>query len=65
MSSNPASGIQAGKETGWGVNYGIGAEYMFSTNVSAVLQYDEYRLKYPGQGKDKIATTSVGIRYNF
>ncbi len=65
VSSNPASGIQAGKETGWGVNYGIGAEYMFSTNVSAVLQYDEYRLKYPGQGKDKIATTSVGIRYNF
>lgn len=65
VSSNPASGIQAGKETGWGVNYGIGAEYMFSTNVSAVLQYDEYRLKYPGQGKDKITTTSVGIRYNF
>lgn len=65
VSSNPASGIAAGKESGWGVNYGLGAEYMFSTNVSAVLQYDEYRLKYPGQGKDKIATTSVGIRYNF
>lgn len=65
VSSNPASGIPAGKESGWGVNYGIGAEYMFSTNVSAVLQYDEYRLKYPGQGKDKISTTSLGIRYNF
>lgn len=65
VSANPASGIASGKETGWGVNYGIGAEYMFSTNVSAVLQYDEYRLKFPGQGNDKISTTSLGIRYNF
>jgi hypothetical protein len=46
-------------------NFGIGAEYMFSSNVSAVLQYDEYRLKFAGQGNDKIATTSLGIRYNF
>lgn len=65
VSSNPASGIAAGKETGWGVNYGIGAEYMFSTNVSAVLQFDEYSLKYRGQGNNKISTTSLGIRYNF
>jgi hypothetical protein len=33
--------------------------------VPAVLQCDEYRLEYPGQGKDKIATTRVGSRYNF
>jgi hypothetical protein len=65
VSANPASGIASGSESGWGVNYGIGAEYMFSTNVSAVLQYDEYRLKFAGQGRDKIATTSLGIRYNF
>lgn len=65
VSANPASGIASGSESGWGVNYGIGAEYMFSTNVSAALQYDEYRLKFAGQGRDKIATTSLGLRYNF
>lgn len=65
VSANPASGIASGSESGWGMNYGIGAEYMFSTNVSAVLQYDEYRLKFAGQGNDKIVTTSLGIRYNF
>lgn len=65
VSANPASGIASGSETGWGVNYGIGAEYKFSTNVSAVLQYNEYRLKFIGQGTDKIATTSLGLRYNF
>ena len=65
VSSSPASGITPGKETSWGVNYGIGAEYAFSTNWSAVLQYDEYRMKFAGSGNDKINTTSLGIRYNF
>jgi hypothetical protein len=33
--------------------------------VSAELQYDEYRLNFAGQGNDKIATNSLGIRDNF
>jgi opacity protein-like surface antigen len=65
VSSNPASGIAPGKTTGWGLSYGLGAEYAFSTNWSAVLQYDEYRLKFAGTGSDKISTTSLGLRYNF
>lgn len=65
VSSSLASGITAGKATGWGTSYGIGAEYMFTNNLSAVLQYDEYRLKFAGTGNDKINTTSLGIRYNF
>ena len=65
VSSNPASGIAAGKETGWKVSYGLGAEYMFTPNWSAVLQYDEYRMKFAGSGNDKITNTSLGVRYNF
>ncbi len=65
VTSNPASGISAGKEANWGLSYGIGAEYVFSTSWSGVLQYDEYRMKFAGTGNDKVSTTSVGIRYNF
>jgi opacity protein-like surface antigen len=65
VSANPASGFASGKATGWGASYGIGAEYAFSSNLSAVLQYDEYRLKFAGSGNDKINTTSLGLRYNF
>ena len=65
VSSNPASGIVSGKQTGWGASYGLGAEYVFSDNISAVLQYDEYRLKFAGSGNDKINTTSLGLRYRF
>ncbi len=65
VSSNPASGVTAGKETGWGASYGIGAEYAFNTQLSAVLQYDEYNLKFAGGNRDRINTTSVGLRYKF
>ena len=65
VSANPASGIASGKQTGWGTSYGLGAEYVFTNNVSAVLQYDEYRLKFAGTGNDKINTTSLGVRYRF
>ena len=65
VSSNPASGITPGKESKWGLSYGIGAEYAFNTSWSGVLQYDEYNMKFAGTGNSRINTTSVGIRYKF
>ena len=65
VSTNPASGIAAGKSSNWGLSYGVGAEYAFSSSWSAVLQYDEYRMKFAGTGNDKVTNTSLGIRYNF
>ena len=65
VSSNIASGVVAGKETGWGGSYGVGAEFMFNPQLSAVLQYDEYNLKFAGGQRDRINTTSLGLRYRF
>jgi OOP family OmpA-OmpF porin len=59
------SGVGAGKESGFGASYGIGVEYAFTPNVSAVLQYDEHDLKFAGQGRETINVTSVGLRYRF
>ena len=63
--SVPGSGVAAGKETGFGVSYGLGAEYVFNPQLSAVLQYDEHRLKFAGEGRDRISATTVGLRYRF
>ncbi|RYX98049.1 MAG: hypothetical protein EOO28_00460 [Comamonadaceae bacterium] len=60
-----ASGVQGGKETGWGASYGIGAEYSFTPQWSAVLQYDEHNVKFAGQDKERIGATTVGFRYKF
>ncbi len=65
VSSNPASGVASGKESGWGLAYGLGLEYAFNPNWSTVLQYDERNLKFAGSGRDKVNTTSLGLRYRF
>ena len=65
VSSNIASGVVAGKETGWGGSYGVGAEFVFNPQLSAVLQFDEYNLKFAGGNRDRINTTSLGLRYRF
>ncbi len=61
----PDSGIQSGKEDGFRPSWGLGAEYRFASNISAVLQYDRHYVEFAGDEKDHIGVTSVGLRYNF
>lgn len=65
VSSDPASGVLPGSESGFGVSYGLGAEYVFNPNWSAVLQYDGHELKFAGSGRDRISATTAGLRYRF
>lgn len=65
VSAAPGSGIASGSESGFGVSYGVGAEYAFNPNWSAVLQYDEHKLKFAGGDRDRISATTVGVRYRF
>ena len=65
VSAVPGTGIASGKENGFGVSYGIGAEYAFNRQLSAVLQYDEHKLKFAGDGRDRVNATTVGLRYRF
>ena len=65
VSARPLSGIASGGETGFGVSYGLGAEYVFSPQLSAVLQYDEHRLRFVNAGRYRISAATVGLRYRF
>lgn len=65
VTSRPGSGITAGKDDGFGVSYGIGAEYLFTPSISAVVQYDEHWLKFVGTDRERVGTASVGLRYRF
>jgi OmpA-OmpF porin, OOP family len=65
VSAAPGSGIVSGNESGFGVSYGLGAEYTFNPNWSAVLQYDAYELKFPGSGRDRVSAATAGLRYRF
>ncbi|MFC5520189.1 outer membrane beta-barrel protein [Polaromonas jejuensis] len=65
VSAVPASGIASGSESGFGVSYGLGAEYAFNPQLSAVLQYDSHDLKFVNSGRDRVGATTVGLRYRF
>jgi opacity protein-like surface antigen len=65
VSSAPGSGIGSGTEKSFGMSYGLGAEYVFSPQLSAVLQYDEHQLKFINTGRDRVSATTIGLRYRF
>lgn len=65
VSSAAGSGVTAGNDSGFDWSYGVGAEYAFNPQWSAVLQYDEHYLKFPGSGRDRVSITALGVRYGF
>lgn len=65
VSSAAGSGVTAGSESGFDWSYGVGAEYMFNPQWSAVLQYDEHRLKFAGDDNSRVSATTLGVRYRF
>lgn len=65
VTSGTGSGVTAGTEKEFGWAYGLGAEYMFNPQWSAVLQYEEHDLKFSGGDRDRITSTSLGLRYRF
>ena len=65
VSAFPGSGVASGRENGFGLSYGVGAEYSFTPQLSGVLQYDEHRLKFAGGERDRVNATTVGLRYRF
>lgn len=65
VSAAPFSGVASGRERGFGLSYGLGAEYAFNPQLSAVLQYDQHNMKFAGTGRERISATTVGLRYRF
>ena len=65
VSAAPFSGVSSGRETGFGVSYGLGAEYVFSPQISAVVQYDEHKLRFVNAGRDRVGAATLGLRYRF
>jgi len=65
VSAAPFTGVSSGRETGLGISYGLGAEYVFSPQLSAVVQYDEHQLKFINAGRDRVGAATLGVRYRF
>jgi len=64
-SANGLSGIQTGSENGFGVSYGVGAQYAFTPKWSILLQYESHDLKFAGDNKERVDVTTLGVRYSY
>ena len=65
VSSAAGSGVTAGSDSGFDWAYGVGAEFAFNPQWSAVLQYDEHYLKFAGGSRDRVSAAALGLRYGF
>lgn len=65
VSANPAAGIASGSEDGFGLSYGVGAEFALNPQWSATLLYESHDLKFAGDRNDNVAATTLGVRYKF
>ena len=65
VSAAANSNIPSGRDNRFDLSYGIGAQYNFTPAWSAVLQYDEYNMRYAGGSRDRLNTTTLGVRYHF
>ena len=65
VASSAGSGITAGRGSGWGPAYGLGVDWAFSDNWSAVLDWQRHRFDFAGDENGWVRATSVGLKYRF
>ena len=65
VSASNLSGVKTGSETGFDWSYGVGAEWVFNPQWSALLQYSEHRMKFAGDTNERVSATTLGARWRF
>ncbi len=64
-SADPLSRVATGSANGFGLSYGLGVEYVFTPQWSALLQYESHDVQFAGDNTDRIGVTTLGVRYRF
>jgi OOP family OmpA-OmpF porin len=63
--SATAPGLATGKERGWEPSVGIGATIGLVRNWQLRLDWDRFRMEFPGGRKDNVDMLSAGVQYRF
>lgn len=57
-------GVATGKESGFGLSYGLGVRWAFNPQWSAVLEWERHRLHF-ADGKSDADMTTLGVQYRY
>lgn len=58
------TGVQTGKEDGFGLSYGLGARWAFTPQWAAVVEWENHKFKF-SDGNENVKLTTVGLQYRF
>ena len=61
----PASGLAGGAASGWGVSYGAGVSLDVSPHWTALLEWTQHDLRFPGDTSEPVSAANVGLLYRF
>jgi hypothetical protein len=64
-SASGDAGLVMGRETGWGVGYGVGLDYRITGSVNASLEWQRHDLHFAGQGTSPVSMITAGLAYRF
>jgi OOP family OmpA-OmpF porin len=58
------TGVAMGKESGFGLSYGVGARWAFTPQWAAVVEWERHKFKF-SDGDEPVNLTTVGLQYRF
>lgn len=64
VSADAGTGVSTGKDTNWGLTYGVGLSFDVTPKMAAVLGWDRSNVEFAGS-QEHLNTTSVGLKYRF
>lgn len=65
VSTDGASGVPAGNDSGWGGSYGGGLSFDLAANSSVVLEWERHDFHFVNEGRQPVTSTTVGYVHRF
>jgi len=65
VNANPIAGLMNGRDSSWGLGYGVALNVHFARGLSANVGWEQHDFHFAGQGTSAVKNVTVGMAYTF
>jgi OOP family OmpA-OmpF porin len=65
VNANPLAGLMNGRDSGWGLGYGVAVNVHFARGLSASVGWEQHDFQFAGQGTSAVKNVTLGLAYRF